>query len=523
VDVVKRPSVVHFLKRTKFFKDLKLHERYGAAVDQAGDLFLWGPEVTKTDESVPILEGYDIRQIACTTHKLYALSRKGQVYVLDISQRDFDDVKSSSKYSNWYWLGSWLGYHQPLRKRGIQILQVDPSDRPLDRRESFTSIAAGDNHLLALTSDGRTFASPVNLDANDHGQLGVKRVRINYSESQSESIELAPTAIEDFMHTNKQRLKQNQARITQQLKLSSEQQVDQPPPESEDSHTTSDPPKPSARDTTVQSSTFCTILHEIPELRSANVIDIACGSSHSLVRTSSGEVYGFGANQFGQIGAGPQLIFSGLISPTKTRLSDSQGTVTKCVSIAAGGDLSFFVIESLEPKRGSKSVDVLACGNGQFGGIGNGQWMNQATPTRVKTISGLTEWSESEKKTKPIGIHSISVGKNHVAVVLDNLINMDGKEFGRDVLIWGQGSEYQIGNQKRTNLSIPQHVSPLNVIPSPKPEKMIFNESLIKSGTESPMPHSRLQLRGKRKVGKVLVEQAVVTGWGTTGVYWKIV
>ncbi|CAH7670349.1 regulator of chromosome condensation 1/beta-lactamase-inhibitor protein II, partial [Phakopsora pachyrhizi] len=432
-------------------KDLKLHERYGAAVDQAGDLFLWGPEVTKTDELVPILEGYDIQQIPCTTHKLYALSRKGQVYVLDISKRDFDNVKSSSKYSNWYWLGSWLGYHQPLSQRGIQILHIDPSDRPLDQRESFTSIAAGDNHLLALTSDWRTFASPVNLDANNHGQLGIKRVRINYSNSQSKSIELATTAIKYFMHTNKQRLKQNQARITQQLKLSPEPQVDQPQSESEDSHTTSNPPNLSARDMTVQSSTSCTILNEIPELRSAKVINIACGSSHSLVQTSSGEVYGFGANQFGQIEARLQLIFSGMISPTKTRLSDSQGTVTKCFSIAAGGDLSFFVIDSLEPKRGSKSVDVLACGNSQFGGIGNGQWMNQATPTRVKTISGLTECE-------------------------------------------GKGSKYQIGNQKITNLSILQHVSPLNIVPSPKLAKMIFNESFIKIGTESPMPHSRLQL-----------------------------
>lgn len=38
------------------------------------------------------------------------------------------------------------------------------------------------------------------------------------------------------------------------------------------------------------------------------------------------------------------------------------------------------------------AVDVLACGNGQYGGLGNAQYSNaQSTPVRTKNISGLFE------------------------------------------------------------------------------------------------------------------------------------
>lgn len=38
------------------------------------------------------------------------------------------------------------------------------------------------------------------------------------------------------------------------------------------------------------------------------------------------------------------------------------------------------------------TVDVLACGNGQWGGIGNALYSNsQGNPARVKAVSGLLE------------------------------------------------------------------------------------------------------------------------------------
>ena len=45
----------------------------------------------------------------------------------------------------------------------------------------------------------------------------------------------------------------------------------------------------------------------IESLNGLNIIQISCGSAHTLVLTSDGVVYGFGWNEFGQIGCGNEL------------------------------------------------------------------------------------------------------------------------------------------------------------------------------------------------------------------------
>lgn len=41
---------------------------------------------------------------------------------------------------------------------------------------------------------------------------------------------------------------------------------------------------------------------------------------------------------------------------------------------------------------GMPYIDVLACGNGQYGGLGNAMYSNsQGTPVRAKNVSGLYE------------------------------------------------------------------------------------------------------------------------------------
>lgn len=49
---------------------------------------------------------------------------------------------------------------------------------------------------------------------------------------------------------------------------------------------------------------------------------------------------------------------------------------------------------TVERKDGSSidTVDVLVCGNGQFGGLGNSMFSNaQSNPVRAKGVSGLLE------------------------------------------------------------------------------------------------------------------------------------
>ena len=41
---------------------------------------------------------------------------------------------------------------------------------------------------------------------------------------------------------------------------------------------------------------------------------------------------------------------------------------------------------------GMPSIEVLTCGNGQYGGLGNALYSNaQSTPVRAKNVSGLFE------------------------------------------------------------------------------------------------------------------------------------
>ena len=57
----------------------------------------------------------------------------------------------------------------------------------------------------------------------------------------------------------------------------------------------------------------------------------------------------------------------------------------------AGGDLTIFAVQRSDGS-GIPYVDVLSCGNGQYGGLGNAQYSNaQSSPVRAKNVSGLSE------------------------------------------------------------------------------------------------------------------------------------
>ena len=67
------------------------------------------------------------------------------------------------------------------------------------------------------------------------------------------------------------------------------------------------------------------------------------------------------------------------------------GIRTRCVDLNAGGDLAFFTVERVDGTAIS-NVEVLSCGNGQYGGLGNALFSNaQSVPVRTKAVSGLLE------------------------------------------------------------------------------------------------------------------------------------
>ncbi|EGG10065.1 uncharacterized protein MELLADRAFT_103408 [Melampsora larici-populina 98AG31] len=472
-EIIKKPIPLPFFQE-EALRDLVLHEKYAVAVDSRGDLYQWGSQTPSNQTLKPtnILSNHDIKQIACTSYKIYALSKSGKVYIIPSGTKETSTHDQTLNKQNRSWWPWWLGGSNDSKSQ-LVCLKIDSEENQLSWREKFTSISAGDHHLLAITSKGRTFASAVDLQANSHGQLGLKQVKLNKISQQSCLVPLNPLAISDTVSKPINPL-------TPQLPWLPDDPL----------RKNSKPEVPVSKVTPLESTiadlgiepehdiNFCTTLHEIPALRQLNIVQIACGSSHSLVRTATGDVLAYGSNLYGQLAAGASLLFPALPAPTEVDMPRSKDYSRKCIGLAAAGDTSYLVTEKEDVKLHRKTIEVLAAGYGQFGGVGNGQWNHQASPVKVKTISGLMEW--------------------------------------------GHNVDYQLGNRKRANLSIPQHISPLPKIPKDESRSKAMTTE-IESGTSSPMPHHRLQLNPKKKIARKDAEETVVAGWDTTAVYWRLI
>jgi alpha-tubulin suppressor-like RCC1 family protein len=138
------------------------------------------------------------------------------------------------------------------------------------------SIAAGRDHLLALTSSGRTFVHPMTKDANSHGQLGFRKFDIPDPSSAGTSgsrlhIELTPRAVADPYAKSSRYSRESRA---------SENLVD---------------------DVDDKNLKFSDKFFEVPALRGINVVQIAACARSSFVRTDTGRVLGWGANDYGYV------------------------------------------------------------------------------------------------------------------------------------------------------------------------------------------------------------------------------
>jgi hypothetical protein len=106
-------------------------------------------------------------------------------------------------------------------------------------------------------------------------------------------------------------------------------------------------------------------------------------------------------------------------------------------------------------------------------------------------VSGLQEYSETLRSFMPLAIKDVSVSSApnpHVFVTLDTVAQSEQSGvtdglYGNDVCGWGGNAEYQLGNGKRSNLAVPQHLAPLTgkIIPTSR-------EASLTAGTVSPRP-----------------------------------
>ncbi|XP_022530431.2 RCC1 and BTB domain-containing protein 1 isoform X1 [Astyanax mexicanus] len=155
-------------------------------------------------------------------------------------------------------------------------------------------------------------------------------------------------------------------------------------------------------------------------LQNKRVIEVACGSHHSLALTHDGEVFAWGYNNCGQVGSG-----STANQPTPRKVSNCLQNKA-VVSIACGQTSSMAVSDNGEVYGWGYN------GNGQLGLGNNG---NQLTPCRLAALQGLC-------------VLQIASGYAHSLALTDEGL----------LYAWGANTYGQLGTGNKSNQLSPVQV-----------------------------------------------------------------
>ncbi|KAI0747945.1 RCC1/BLIP-II [Daedaleopsis nitida] len=483
-------------------RDLALHETHAACIDARGDVYQWGDGFFGSEPGSSharpqlTLKGKNITQLQLSPARVFALSASGRIYVLSSRQADQAlPTAAQTPASSAWWGTGWLWGEEEQ----VDFAEITAQDR-LKRGERFVQISAGSDHLLALTSDGRTFAHPITLKANSHGQLGLRKCDVPAPADLERAhlphqhprvnLELTPKSIADPY-----------ARSSPGIRPSGSA------PRLTEAFIGKEAAAVGLSDTNIRWSDK---LFEVPALKGVKVDRIAAGGRSSFVKTPDGRVLGWGANEFGQIGLGANVTLDTISVPTEVILwrSTPATTKTKCLDIFAGGDLTMFEVERADGS-GIPQVEVLSCGNGQWGGLGNALYSNaQSSPVRAKSVSGLVEYSETSKSLQAIAPETISISPTgHVLLTLDTRTRAGPGGGSRDVVVWGANFEYQLGTGKRGSQATPTMI-----------ETVEGGRFMLRSKKAREVRDMQGQVWKKG----VEVEQRAVAGWNNSVVYWQI-
>lgn len=453
-------------RRLKFFdglllRDVKLDRFFGAAINEKGDLLQWGTAYDK-DCVAPAVTLRGKDLKSLTLSKDRIIALASNGKVYSIPVSK-EEQKTGKKSSESSWIPFWSS------SASISYRTIEPAN--LKSGEKITAIAGGMEHVLLLTSKGRVFSSASSaLDYPSKGQLGIPG-------------------------------------LTWQTRPQG------------------------AYDTP----------HEITTLRGFDMAKIATGDYHSVASDKEGRVFSFGDNSFGQLGVAYNSEVSFVDTPSLVPISNlyrGTGLVPKVTGVAAGGNNTYFTVDATRVSNpgaddstlarrnlGNVTADAWACGQGIWGGLGNGRWTHmQDSPVKIPAFSGLFEYDEQTNSVVPIRLSQFAVGQNHVAAVMHNIAHLttgtvgtnsrsdreseNETNWGADILFFGNNEHFQIGTGKRNNISTPVYIQPLDQLAERK----------IRGKEEH-----RFQITPKKKVklnGKwVELEQRVECGRGVTAVY----
>ncbi|KAF8631424.1 hypothetical protein AX17_005101 [Amanita inopinata Kibby_2008] len=464
-------------------RDLVFHVEHAACVDARGDVYQWGDRffgalASQSQKPQLTLKGKNIKQIQLTESKVYALSESGKVYILSsISSNQHRRTGSLSSARNSWWGAEWIWG----KGDSVDFVEVVPREK-LAWNERIASIAAGDSHLLAITSKGRTFAHPIDVQANQYGQLGLRKVDVrNGLVKENEeclTVDLIPKSFARLVGSSHPNHKVQHETVSDELSRLDDKSI-----------------------------RFCPYLFEIPALKGVPIEQVAAGARNSFARTKTGQVLAWGANEYGQLGLGSNVTLDTITVPTEVVLCKPSGTQTRCIDVSAGGDLTAFMIERTEESE-TPLVDLLMCGNGQWGGLGDNTYSTaRGALTKAKNVSGLLEYNDQTRALQPISPQSVAVSPSgHVLLTLDTSKSPDGVG-GRDLIVWGRNIDGELGNGKRSGLAVP------TALEGARGERVMLRERKAVVW----------DLRGQVWQKGVRVEQTTAVGYGNSAVYWRII
>lgn len=187
--------------------------------------------------------------------------------------------------------------------------------------------------------------------------------------------------------------------------------------------------------------------------------------------------------------------------------------------------MTAFTVERTEEKN-SKTIDLLMCGNGQWGGLGGNSFSNaQGNPLRAKNVSGLVECrfrlldcdrpltlcklnidSDATKSLQPIAPIAVNISPTgHVLLTLNTASDVDIG--GHDLVVWGKNYESELGNGKKSSVPVP------TTLETPEGGRFMLRRRKAKEVKDL---HGKVWKRG------IAVEQQAVVGFSSSAVYWKI-
>jgi alpha-tubulin suppressor-like RCC1 family protein len=321
------------------------YEVYGCGWNENGQVGVGVRKVVLLPQAIPPLSRQSVRMTAAGWNHSLALTEQGVIYVWgnsDYGQLGLDMPNNNANAYNVHSM-SVSPINSPRKSSIVTNRSVDKIlPVPLDSLKSirFTYVAAGLRHSAAVTEYGKVFM----WGEGKFGQLGL---------SKREDVVGRPVCISDLPDN-----------------------------------------------------------HFFGQQR---VIQVACGSRHSIFLTEIGEVWTTGWGKYGQLGHGTT---TDELKPRKV------GSIQRAQRIQAGWNFSLVLADCL-----------FSFGRNNYGQLGIGNQIDQCTP---QVISSL----------KHIRIVQIACGSEHSLVLTEN----------GEVFSWGWSEHGQLGHGNTQSLTIPTQI-----------------------------------------------------------------